>query len=73
MVGHLVLYCEQHGKAIDELSLDEIRQFAPDAQENIYEAISLETCVNMRSVPGGPAPDMVREHIRQAKMLLGDL
>ena len=73
VVGHLVLYCEQHGKAIDELSLDEIRQFAPDAREDIYEAISLETCVNMRSVPGGPAPDMVREHIRQAKMLLGDL
>ena len=73
VVGHLVLYCEQHGKALDELSLDEIRQFAPDAREDIYEAISLETCVNTRSVPGGPAPDMVREHIRQAKMLLGDL
>lgn len=73
VVGHLVLYCEQHGKAIDELSLDEIRQFAPDAREDIYDAISLETCVNTRSVPGGPAPDMVREHIRQAKMLLGDL
>ena len=73
VVGHLVLYCEQHGKALDELSLDEIRQFAPDAREDIYDAISLETCVNTRSVPGGPAPDMVREHIRQAKMLLGDL
>ncbi len=73
IVGKLVLYCEQHGKAIDELTLDEIRQFAPDAKEDIFDAISLETCVNTRSVPGGPAPEMVREHIRQAKKLLGDL
>ena len=73
VVGHLVLYCEQHGKAIDELTLEEIRQYAPDAKEDIFDAISLETCVNTRNVPGGPAPEMVKEHIRQAKLLLGDL
>ncbi len=73
VVGHLVLYCEQHKKAIDELTLEEIRQYAPDAQEDIFDAVRLETCVNTRSVPGGPAPEMVREHIRQAKMLLGEL
>ena len=73
VVGHLVLYCEQHGKAIGELSLEEIRSCAPSAKEDIFDAISLETCVNTRSVPGGPAPQMVEEHIRQAKVLLGAL
>lgn len=73
VVGHLVLYCEQHEKALDELSIEEIRQYAPDAQEDIFDAISLETCVNTRNVPGGPSPEMVGEHIRQAKMLLGDI
>ncbi|MEA5004210.1 MAG: argininosuccinate lyase [Christensenella sp.] len=73
VVGRLVLYCEQHGKAIDELSLEEIRQCAPEAGEDIFEAISLETCVNTRSVPGGPAPEAVQVHIRQAKLLLGEL
>ncbi|MEA4853925.1 MAG: argininosuccinate lyase [Christensenella sp.] len=73
VVGHLVLYCEQHGKAIGELSLEEIRSCAPSAKEDIFDAISLETCVNTRSVPGGPAPQMVEEHIRQAKVLLGTL
>ncbi|BDF57802.1 argininosuccinate lyase [Christensenellaceae bacterium] len=73
VVGHLVLYCEQNGKAIDELTLEEIRKFAPDAKEDIFDAISLTTCVNTRSVPGGPAPEAVNEHIRQAKRLLGEL
>lgn len=73
VVGHLVLYCEQCEKALDELTIEEIRQFAPEAGEDIFEAISLETCVNTRNVPGGPAPEMVQEHIRQAKRLLGEL
>lgn len=73
VVGRLVLHCEQHEKAIDELSLEEIRQYAPEAKEDIFDAISLETCVNTRNVPGGPAPEMVQQHIRQAKQLLGDL
>lgn len=73
VVGHLVLYCEQNGKAIDELTLEEIRKFAPDAKEDIFDAISLTTCVNTRNVPGGPAPEAVNEHIRQAKRLLGEL
>ncbi len=73
VVGHLVLYCEQNGKAIDELSIAEIRQCAPEAGEDIFDAISLETCVNMRNVAGGPAPEAVHAHIRQAKQLLGEL
>lgn len=73
VVGHLVLYCEQCEKALDELTIEEIRQFAPEAGEDIFDAISLETCVNTRNVPGGPAPEMVQEHIRQAKRLLGEL
>jgi argininosuccinate lyase len=73
VIGHLVLYCEQNGKALEELTLDEIRQYAPQAEEDLFDAIRLETCVNARKVPGGPAPEMVKEHIRVAKKLLGDL
>ncbi|MEG2881510.1 MAG: argininosuccinate lyase [Christensenella sp.] len=73
VVGHLVLYCEQHEKALGELTIEEIRQFAPNAEEDIFDAISLETCVNTRSVPGGPAPEMVEKHIQEAKALLAEL
>ncbi|MEG1991129.1 MAG: argininosuccinate lyase, partial [Christensenella sp.] len=73
VVGHLVLYCEQHEKALGELTIEEIRQFAPNAEEDIFDAISLETCVNTRSVPGGPAPEMVEKHIQEAKALLVEL
>jgi len=73
IVGKMVLYCEQNGKAISDLSLDELEKFAPDVAADFYDSISLETCVRQRNVPGGPAPEAVAEHIRQAKKLLGGL
>ncbi len=72
IVGKIVLYCEQHGKAISALSLSELQQFSDQIGADIYDAISLETCVNTRSIPGGPAPEMVSNHIKQAKKLLAD-
>ena len=73
IIGRLVLACEKQGRAIDELSLDELRTFSPQFQEDIYDAVSLETCVNARALPGGPAPSAVREHIAAAKRLLADI
>lgn len=73
IVGKMVLHCEQNGKAIADLTLDELKQFTPDVADDFYDSISLETCVGQRNVPGGPAPEAVAEHIRAAKRLLGDL
>jgi len=70
VIGKIVLHCEQNGKAIADLTLDELKTFAPGTDEKFYDAISLETCVNSRDIPGGPAPATVKEHIERSRNLL---
>ncbi len=64
IIGRLVLYCIDRDKAIDELSLDELKAICPVFEEDIYEAISLETCVNKRMTMGAPSPEVMREIIK---------
>lgn len=64
IIGRLVLYCIDKDKAIDELSLDELKAICPVFEEDIYEAISLETCVNKRTTIGAPSPDAMLEIIK---------
>lgn len=70
VVGKLVLYCEQNGKAIDELSIDELKNLSPMFADDVYNALSLETCVNKRIVYGGPNPGSVMKHIQKTKDFL---
>jgi argininosuccinate lyase len=70
VVGKLVLYCEQHGVAIGELSLEEMKKLSPAFEEDIFEAISLETCVEKRACYGGPNEDSVKKHIARMKEFL---
>ncbi len=70
IIGRLVLYCIDQDKAIDELSLDELKAICPVFEEDIYEAISLETCVNKRTTIGAPSPDAMREIIKINKEYL---
>lgn len=45
IIGRLVLYCIQKGCSIDELSIEELKQISPVFEADVYEAISLKTCV----------------------------
>ncbi|NLT98437.1 MAG: argininosuccinate lyase [Christensenellaceae bacterium] len=63
VVGRLVLYCEQHGKALTDLSLAELKQMSELFSEDVYDALSLEACVQRRAVPGGPSVQSVQNHI----------
>ena len=63
IIGKLVLYCIDQNKAIDELSLDELKVISPVFEQDIYEAVSLETCVNKRMTIGAPGPDAMKEVI----------
>lgn len=56
-VGRLVLLCIEKGIALDELPLEEYQKISPAFQEDIYEAISLGTCVNKRVTTGAPGRD----------------
>ena len=65
IIGRIVLYCIDKGISIDEMSLEELQSFAPEFKEDIYDAISLETCVNKRLTIGAPGKDVMNTVIQQ--------
>ncbi|MBQ1924124.1 MAG: argininosuccinate lyase, partial [Lachnospiraceae bacterium] len=67
IIGRVVLYCIEQGRAIEELSLDELRSFSEAFGEDIYEAVSLKTCVDKRLTLGGPAPQVMKAVIENRK------
>jgi argininosuccinate lyase len=70
IVGKMVLYCIDNNKALDELSMEEFKGFSPKIEDDVYSAISLESCVSGRKLPGGPAPESVRASIENARKYL---
>ena len=54
IVGRLVLSCIEKGISLDDMSLEEYREISPVFEEDIYEAISLKTCVEKRTTLGAP-------------------
>ncbi|MCQ2492453.1 MAG: argininosuccinate lyase [Lachnospiraceae bacterium] len=54
IVGQLVLFCIEKGIALDDMRLEEFKAISPVFEEDIYEAISLETCVSKRNTIGAP-------------------
>ena len=63
IVGQLVLMCIDKGIALDDLSLDEYKKISPVFEEDVYEAISLKTCVEKRLTLGAPGPDVMNKVI----------
>ena len=60
VVGEVVLYCRNENKAIEDLSLDELKKFSSLIDEDVYIAIDLVTCVEERKVFGGPSTKSVK-------------
>ncbi|NLG05547.1 MAG: argininosuccinate lyase, partial [Clostridia bacterium] len=54
IVGQLVLFCIDQHKTLDEMTLNEYQAISPVFEEDIYEAISLKTCVEKRLTIGAP-------------------
>ena len=67
VVGRMVAYCIENDTVIDALSMEEMKSFSPLIEEDIYDAISLETCVNQRKLIGGPAMETVKAVIAEYK------
>ena len=70
VVGHLVLYCEQHKTSIDALTLPTLLTFSPLFEEDVFGEISLASCIEKRQVPGGPSEASVLSQIAQAEQFL---
>ncbi len=73
IIGQLVLYCLDKNKAIDELSIDELKSISPVFEADVYDAISLETCVSKRLTVGAPGPDAMKEVLKINKEFLNKI
>ncbi|MCR4624516.1 MAG: argininosuccinate lyase [Lachnospiraceae bacterium] len=73
IIGRLVLYCIDKKCALDDLSLDEFKQFSPAFEQDIYEAISLKTCVEKRNTIGAPGPSAMERMIQHCEDVLNSL
>lgn len=71
ITGTLVAMCIERGTTLEELPLEEYKKLCGTFDGDVYEAIRLESCVNMRSVPGGPAPEEVRSQIAFIRQTIG--
>ncbi len=70
IIGQLVLYCIERGKAIDELAIEELKEISPVFEADVYDAISLKTCVEKRLTIGAPGQKVMEEVIALHKVFL---
>lgn len=69
-VGAAVAYCIEHKKDFSKLSADELKAIEPSLDASLFDAISLERCVNDRRSYGGPAPEAVMVQIKNLDLFL---
>lgn len=72
IIGRLVLYCIDKDTSIDALSIEELKEVSDKFEADIYDAVSLKTCVEKRLTLGAPGSEMMKEVIRINKEYLSD-
>lgn len=72
IVGRLVLYCLDKGISLDEMSLEEYKAISPVFENDIYEAISIRTCVEKRMTIGAPGSEAMAEVVERNKKYLAE-
>ena len=63
IVGQLVLFCIDKGIALDDMTLEEFKAISPVFEEDVYEAISMKTCVEKRTTIGAPGQEAMKKVI----------
>ena len=67
VVGELVAYCLNENKALLDLTLPELQRFHPAFGQDVFDDLSMISCVERRKIPGAPAPEMVQRSIDSAR------
>ena len=70
IVGRLVLTCIDKGISLDELPLEEYKAISPVFEQDIYEAISMKTCVEKRMTIGAPGSEVMKKVIAENRKYL---
>ena len=72
VVGRLVAHCLNENKALLDLTLEELQQFHPIFGADVFDDLSMLSCVEKRRIPGAPAPDMVQQAIDAGRRALAE-
>ena len=72
IIGQLVLYCIDKGISLGEMSLEEYKAISPVFEADIYDAISMETCVNKRNTIAAPGPEAMTKVIDSYEKYLSE-
>ena len=70
-VGQIVVKAIEKGVELDELTLDELREFSNEIDSDVFESLALEQTLGSKAVAGGTAPAMVKKALENARELLG--
>ena len=70
IVGETVVYAIEKGKALEDLTIPEFRQFSDVVGDDVYDILSLQSCLDKRCAKGGVSPLRVAEAIAEAKARL---
>ena len=73
ITGTLVAQCIEKGITLETMPIEDYKKMTDLFDDDVYDAISLDTCVKERKSQGGPSPDAVRQQISQAEEALGKL
>ena len=73
IIGELVLYCISHDKALEDLSLDQLRDFAPQFDEDVYARIDIRTCIKAKKSEGSTSFESVRGMLEHADQFLKEI
>ena len=73
VIGKMVLYAIQNNKSLEEFTMEEFKKCSDIIEDDIYNAISMETCVNERKIIGAPAPEAVMYSINKGKEFLENI
>ena len=68
-----MLYCIEHNIALDDMPFDAYKAISPVFEEDIYEAISMETCVNKRNTIGAPGMEAMKKVLAQNEAYLASI
>ena len=72
IVGELVLFCVKNQISLDEMPLEEYQKISPVFEQDIYEAISMKTCVETRNTIGAPGFEAMKKVLEIQKKYLED-
>ncbi|HEU5335103.1 MAG TPA: lyase family protein, partial [Terriglobales bacterium] len=72
-VGNAVRLCLEKGCELQELSLEELRRFSPEFEQDVYSRLSVESVLALHDVQGGTAPARVKQAIAEGKRKLAAL